>query len=63
MVKKVANNLSVAQAAATACSNASSRVGSSPALPANPGLSTDDRLFVVQLAQDAHDTSNPYGPG
>jgi hypothetical protein len=26
--KKVANNLSVAQAAATACSNASSRVGS-----------------------------------
>jgi hypothetical protein len=61
--KKVANNLSVAQAAAIACSNASSRVGSQHALPAKSGLSTDDHLFVFQLAQGAHATSNPYGPG
>ena len=61
--KKVANNLSVAQAAAIACSNGSSRVGSSHALPAKPGLSADDHLFVVRLAQVAHATSNPYSPG
>jgi hypothetical protein len=54
--KQVADNLSVAQAAAIACSNASSRVVSLGDLPAKPAPrpSTDDHLFVVQFAQDTH---------
>ena len=61
--KKVANNLSVAQAQLPPAQTLRAASVPSHALPAKPGQSTDDHLLAVQLAQDAHDTSNPYGPG
>ena len=60
--KKVANNLLVARRQPSLARTLRAASAPSHALPAKPGLSTDDLLFVVQLAQDAHATSNIHSP-